>query len=667
VTAFRRTRVALFLAVRSLARGNASITLMSVAMLTAIFISVMFLPSLIAGATDGLNKQVVGTLTGDLSITPTTGSAIHDGTAYLAQIRGTAGVESATGMRRVGNEVSHGSESVAVGVDAIEPVSYAAVFTTPQHLIEGTFLRQGDRDGIVLGIGVAGADQTRQRTYGSSLKTVHTGDKVDVTLAGGQSRTFVVRGVYQNNFPLSDQGAFVTLDAADSLVSDTDVSEQLRTTFDALDRLTSTLHTASGTSATLAKGASGVASALDTLASSASSLATSASSVGTGADRLASSAAAVAASASSLAAAGQSLADGLQTASTTLGNPAVTSATASATAAATAAQDAAALVATCPSSTPAYCTAVGHHATLSMDAATTAAGSARATATLAGSVTKAAGSAASLASGLTSLATATTSLATAATTLADGTAGVASGAARLASAADEVRTSAVHVGSGAGSLAAALAKGGDVTGPSKADRDATLARLDALGTAPGKDSFTRIVVVTSPGADDAQVQVQLGALRSDVQLQSPAQLAAAIQDQLDTFELIDRIMRVMSLLVAAITVIIITYVDLANRRRQIGIERAIGIRSAAIVGSYVIKSIVTAAVGTVVGYLLFRFVLVPVVDRHPFQFPSGPVTLLIVPEVTRSNVVILIVVAAVAALIPAVRAVRMRILDAIWG
>ena len=667
MTRFRRTRVALFLAVRSLARGNASITLMSVAMLTAIFISVMFLPSLIAGATDGLNKQVVGTLTGDLSITPTTGSAIHDGTAYLAQIRGTAGVEAATGMRRVGNEVSHGAESVAVGVDAIEPVSYAAVFTTPQHLIEGAFLTPGDKDGIVLGIGVAGADQTRQRTYGSSLKTVHTGDKVDVTLAGGQSHTFVVRGVYQNNFPLSDQGAFITLDAADSLVSDTDISEQLRTTFDALDKLTATLRTASGTSASLATGAGGVASALDTLTSSASALASSASSVDAGADRLASSAAAVASSASSLAAAGQSLADGLQKTSTTLGKPAVAGATGSATAAATAAQDAAALVATCPPSTPAYCVTVGHHATLSKDAATSAAASAKATATLAGAVTKAAASAATLASGLAQLATATSSLSTAATSLAQGTSGVASGAAGLATATDEVRASAQKVASGADSLAAALAKGADVTGPTKADRDSTLAKLDALGTPPGKDSFTRIVVTAAPGADDAQVQTQLAALRSDVQLQSPAQLAAAIQDQLDTFELIDRIMRVMSLLVAAITVIIITYVDLANRRRQIGIERAIGIRSAAIVGSYVIKSIVTAAVGTVVGYLLFRFVLVPVVDQHPFQFPSGPVTLLIVPEVTRSNVVILIVVAAVAALIPAVRTVRMRILDAIWG
>jgi ABC-type lipoprotein release transport system permease subunit len=667
VTALRRTRVALFLAVRSLARGNASITLMSVAMLTAIFISVMFLPSLIAGATDGLNKQVVGTLTGDLSITPTTGTAIRDGSAYLAQIRGTAGVQAATGMRRVGNEVSHGAESVAVGVDAVDPASYAAVFTTPQHMIEGTFLTPGDKDGIVLGIGVAGADQTRQRTYGSSLKTVHTGDKVDVTLAGGQSHTFVVRGVYENNFPLSDQGAFITLDAADSLVSDTDISEQLRTTFDALDKLTSTLHTAAATSATLASGADGVSSASGTLASSAATLGSSAATVDSGADKLASSAAAVAASASSLAKAGQSLVDGLHTASTTLGKPAVADATASATAAATAAQDAAVLVATCPPTTPSYCVAVGHHATLSKDAATSAASSAKATATLAGAVTKAAASATSLASGLSQLATATSSLSNAAASLAQGTAGVASGAARLASAATDVHSSAQKVASGADSLAAALAKGAEVNGPTKADRDATLAKLDALGTPPGRDSFTRIVVTTAPGADDAQVQAELAALRSDVQLQTPAQLAAAIQDQLDTFELIDRIMRVMSLLVAAITVIIITYVDLANRRRQIGIERAIGIRSAAIVGSYVIKSIVTAVVGTVVGYLLFRFVLVPVVDQHPFQFPSGPVTLLIVPQVTRSNAVILIVVAAVAALIPAVRTVRMRILDAIWG
>lgn len=664
---FRRTRVAVFLAVRSLARGNAGVTAMSVAMMAAIFISVMFLPSLIAGATDGLNQQVVGTLTGGLSITSTSGAVIRDGTAYLAQVRATSGVEEATGMRRVGNEVGHDSEQVAVGIDAIDPTSYAAVFTTPRHLIEGAWLEPDDKDGIVLGIGVAGADQTRQRTYASSLKTVHTGDTVHVTLVGGQSHDFVVRGVYQNTFPLSDSGAFITLTAADSLASTTDVSEQLRTTFDALDQLTSTLRTASTESAALAGGARGVSTAIGSLASSADSLASSASSVDAGASRLSSSAAAIASSASELAAAGRSFAEGLQAAATTLAKPAVDSASASAAAAGAAATDAAELVASCPASTSAYCAAIVRHATLSKDAAAAASTSAKATAALAGAVTRAATSATALADGLERLSAATRELASAAAQLADGTAGVATGAARLASAANQVDGSAHEVASGAEALAAALASGADVTGPSKADRDATLAKLDALGTPPGHDSFTRVVATIAPGADSEVVQQRIASLRSRVQVQGPAQLAAAIQDQLDTFELIDRIMRVMSLVVAAITVIIITYVDLANRRRQIGIERAIGIRSASIVGSYVIRSVVTALAGTVIGYLLFRFVLVPVVAAHPFQFPTGPVTLMIVPEVTRSNVVILIAVAAIAALIPAVRAVRMRILDAIWG
>src|SRR5690606_1517766 len=149
--------------------------------------------------------------------------------AYLEEIRSTEGVGAATGIRRVGNEVSHATEEVTVGVDAVDPTTYAEVFTTPQHLIEGSWLQPGDADGIVLGIGVAGADLTRERTYGASLKTVHTGDTVTVALAGGQTQDFVVRGVYRNSFPLSDNGAFITLAAADALVTTTDVAEQLRT------------------------------------------------------------------------------------------------------------------------------------------------------------------------------------------------------------------------------------------------------------------------------------------------------------------------------------------------------------------------------------------------------------------------------------------------------
>ncbi|MBC7297308.1 MAG: ABC transporter permease, partial [Demequina sp.] len=104
-----------------------------------------------------------------------------------------------------------------------------------------------------------------------------------------------------------------------------------------------------------------------------------------------------------------------------------------------------------------------------------------------------------------------------------------------------------------------------------------------------------------------------------------------------------------------------------GRRRQIGIERAIGIRSSAIVTGYVLKSLLTATVGTAGGWALFRFLIMPLVERHPFQFPTGPSVLETSPGSALQTVVILLTVAAVSALIPAVRTAQMRILDAIWG
>ena len=68
-------------------------------------------------------------------------------------------------------------------------------------------------------------------------------------------------------------------------------------------------------------------------------------------------------------------------------------------------------------------------------------------------------------------------------------------------------------------------------------------------------------------------------------------LCIVIDNQTKSFDLIEQILRVVSLLVAAVTVTIVTYVNLVGKRRTIGIERAIGIRSNAIVWSYVPKAV----------------------------------------------------------------------------
>jgi putative ABC transport system permease protein len=402
--AIRNLRVAAFLAARSFARGNAGVTALTVAMMAVVFISVLFLPSLIRGAITTIHRQLIDTTTSNLIVTPTDpGRGINDLQTYVDKIRKADGVAAATPTQRVGTQITHGTESNTWGVDAIDPHSYAEVFTTARNLVEGKYLDPADTEGIFLGIDVAGADNTRLRAYSSSLKTVHVGDTVKVTLSSGKARTFVVRGIYQNSFPLSDQGAYITTAAADQLMP----------------------------------------------------------------------------------------------------------------------------------------------------------------------------------------------------------------------------------------------------------------RL--------RNTANRVYVKADPGISSAQVQASIDTVRRDVQYQSPDQLAAAIQDQIDTFDLINNIMRVISLLVAAITVFIITYVDLTNRRRQIGIERAIGIRSGAIVGSYLLKSIVNATLGTMLGLAAFRLAIMPYVDQHPFQFPNGAVTLVSDPDTTGQNIWILLAVSVVSALIPALRTVTMKILDAIWG
>ena len=127
------------------------------------------------------------------------------------------------------------------------------------------------------------------------------------------------------------------------------------------------------------------------------------------------------------------------------------------------------------------------------------------------------------------------------------------------------------------------------------------------------------------------------------------------------------ILNVVSLLVAAIAVFIVTYVDLVNRRRTIGIERAIGINGVAIILSYVLRAVALAIVGVLLGAALFKFGAVPIADRHPFEFPIGPVSLSVTGQEMRSSAIVLVTVAAVGALAPAWRSVRLRIIEAIWG
>lgn len=176
-----------------------------------------------------------------------------------------------------------------------------------------------------------------------------------------------------------------------------------------------------------------------------------------------------------------------------------------------------------------------------------------------------------------------------------------------------------------------------------------------------------VFIKTAHVGDEAGVISRVRRGRPDLSYQSWQALASTVREITGSFDVIRSILSGVSLVVAAVTVFIVTYVDLVSRRRTIGIERAIGIKAGAIVASYLLKGALLAVVGVVFGAILFRLGVVPVVNTFPFQFPIGPVTLTVTSPEMIHDAVILVIVAEIGALIPALRAVRVRLLDAIWS
>jgi putative ABC transport system permease protein len=155
--------------------------------------------------------------------------------------------------------------------------------------------------------------------------------------------------------------------------------------------------------------------------------------------------------------------------------------------------------------------------------------------------------------------------------------------------------------------------------------------------------------------------------RPEVRYQTWQALASSLADVTGSFGSIKSILNAVSLFVAAISVFIVTYVDLVNKRRTMGVERAIGISGPAIIASYGLKAVAFAVLGIAFGAGLFFGGAMPLVNRYPFQFPIGPVTLSVTQQELQRDAIILIVVAVVGALVPAWRAVRVHLLKAIWG
>jgi putative ABC transport system permease protein len=206
------------------------------------------------------------------------------------------------------------------------------------------------------------------------------------------------------------------------------------------------------------------------------------------------------------------------------------------------------------------------------------------------------------------------------------------------------------------------------TGFIQTDLQAFVTELEFNSVMPNMyDKASSVRVKLEEGADPQRVIERIASMGNNLEFQTWEETAGLVKSMTESFILINQILNVVNYLVAGITVFIVTYVDVVNRRRQIGIQRAIGIKSHSITVSYLIRALFYAIIGLIIGILLFKYVIIPVEARHPFEFPFGPAYLTTQPSYTARMAFILLVVSLTAAFIPVWRVMRIKILDAIWG
>ena len=203
----------------------------------------------------------------------------------------------------------------------------------------------------------------------------------------------------------------------------------------------------------------------------------------------------------------------------------------------------------------------------------------------------------------------------------------------------------------------------------QADRTAFVSMKEmtaVLGRSVYSDSASRIIVKTATTGHENQYIAAFKSLGIDGQIRSWEDYTGG-GSIADSFGVLSSLIGGIGLVVAAIIMFIVIYINVINKKKQIGMLRAIGVNRAAIYISYLSQALFYAILGVVIGGLLFGYVIRPYFDSHPIDLSIGLVSLLIDPVTIRNAVIGIVLAAIFAGLVPVVRIVRQSIISAIWG
>ncbi|HEY9204701.1 MAG TPA: FtsX-like permease family protein [Candidatus Methanoperedens sp.] len=222
---FNNVKLSLFLASKSMMKGNKSTQLLIIFIMSLIFVNLVFIGSIFLGVTEATNKQVINSLYSNVVIEPKKGEKyISDVYSLEQKIKGVPGVVGISSQYVTGATLSYKDKHGTFTLRSINPDDEMKVTTNHNYLIAGEYLSRLDENEILLGKEIAGG-------YGGDLEYnslgVKVGDGIDVLFNNGVKKTYRVKGIFDANFIQTNTMAYISQKEMESVVGLEDKASQI--------------------------------------------------------------------------------------------------------------------------------------------------------------------------------------------------------------------------------------------------------------------------------------------------------------------------------------------------------------------------------------------------------------------------------------------------------
>ena len=205
----KNLQVSFFLAYKSIRKGNIGTTILTVVIMSMIFVNLIFLPSIVSGIGEGMNVMLIDYTCANILIEPQEDNLyISNVGSIQKKLNSLPGVAGTSAHYISGATFTYKDNFVSGALYSINPIDEVTVTKTYTGIIEGEYLSKGDTDEILLGIDLAGEEgkEAEERDLGG----VRVGDKITVTFSNGVIREYRVKGIFKTKSFMADGSAFIT-------------------------------------------------------------------------------------------------------------------------------------------------------------------------------------------------------------------------------------------------------------------------------------------------------------------------------------------------------------------------------------------------------------------------------------------------------------------------